>query len=465
MSAKQKTLSAPITFKGKGLHTGVSVTMNVLPAEENTGLVFRRTDLEGSPAIEALGDYVTDTSRGTTIEKNGVRISTIEHIMAALWTSGVDNAVIEIDAPEVPIMDGSAREYVKRIAEAGLTGQQADIKYFEVQEKMLFEIPEKGVKVEIYPDQEYSVSVLIDYNSTVLGNQYAVYDPSKDDFAAEIAPCRTFVFLHELEPLLKLNLIKGGDLDNAIVIVEKAVSQEEIDRLSQIFNKKNIEVTSKGYLNNLELRFGNETARHKLLDILGDLALLGMRIKGRVMASRPGHFANTEMVKSIRKGLRKEGVRPAVKYNPEATPVYDINQIRGILPHRPPFLLVDKIIQIDNNSVAGIKNVTMNEPFFVGHFPEEPVMPGVLVVEAMAQCGGILALHNLEDPENYSTYFMKIDGVKFKRKVVPGDTLQFELRLTEPIRRGIVMMEAKTFVAGQLTTEAFLMAQVVKNKA
>ena len=463
MSCKQKTLTSPITFKGKGLHTGLNVTMTINPADENTGIVFKRIDLADAPQLPALSDYVTDTSRGTTIEKNGVKVSTIEHVMAALWGSGVDNALIEIDAPETPIMDGSAREYVQKIAEVGLCEQNADRQYYEVPEKTVFSIPEKGVEIMIYPDDEFSISLHIDYNSKVLGNQYATFKPGVD-FAKEIAPCRTFVFLHELEPLLNLNLIKGGDLDNAIVVVEKEVSDQEVERLSKIFNKKDIKVTS-GYLNNLELRFSNETARHKLLDMIGDFALLGVRLKGRILALRPGHFANTETVKMLKKDMRHAANRPHYKYDPAQEPVYDINGIRKLLPHRPPFLLVDKIIHIDLESVAGIKNVTMNEPFFVGHFPSEPVMPGVLIVEAMAQCGGILALHDIPDPENYSTYFMKIDGVKFKRKVVPGDTLQFELKLIEPIRRGIVLMEAKAYVGGQLATEAVLMAQVAKNRS
>ncbi len=438
------------------------MTMTVIPSGPGTGIVFRRTDLPERPEVPALGDYVTDTSRGTTIEKGAARVSTVEHIMAALWTLGVDNAIVEINGPETPIMDGSAREYARAITEAGLAEQDEERVYYEVTEKISYSIPEKGVNIEIYPDSEFSVWAHIDYNSKVLGNQYAIF-AAGGDFTADIAPCRTFVFLHELEPLLSHNLIKGGDLDNAIVIVENSVSQAEVERLQGVFGKKDIKV-SEGYINNLELRFPNEPARHKLLDILGDFALLGMRIKGRIMATRPGHFANTETVKMLKKGMRRSGVRPRYTYDPAQTPVYDINGVKSILPHRPPFLLVDKIIHIDSENVAGIKNVTMNEPFFVGHFPEEPVMPGVLIVEAMAQCGGILALHDVDEPELYSTYFLKIDGVKFKQKVVPGDTLQFELRLTEPIRRGLVIMEARAFVGGQLATEAQLMAQVVKNK-
>ena len=462
MSLKQQTLKAPISFSGKGLHTGVQVTMTVKPAPADTGIVFRRIDLEGSPAIPALCDYVVDTSRGTTIELNGARVATIEHIMSALWTLGMENAEIEIDAPETPIMDGSAREYAAAIVETGLQEQAADRNYYQVTEKMVYTIPEKGVAIILYPDDEFSVSLHVDYNSKVIGNQYATFVPG-DNYAAKIAPCRTFVFLHELEPLMNMNLIKGGDLDNAIVVVENPVSDEQFDHLKKIFNKQDIRITG-GYLNNLELRFNNELARHKLLDLLGDFALLGRRIKGRVWATRPGHFANTEFMKQTKRTIRKEGEKPRFKYDCRQSPLYDINAIRRMLPHRPPFLLVDRIFHRDEQSVAGIKNVTMNEPFFVGHFPEEPVMPGVLIVEAMAQCSGILVLGTVPDPENYSTYFMKIDSVKFKRKVVPGDTLQFEIQLLEPIRRGVAVVEGKAFVGETLACEAVMMAQIVKNK-
>lgn len=437
--------------------------MTVLPAPENTGIIFRRTDIEGQPEIPASADYVTDTSRGTTIEKGNAKVCTIEHIMSALWSLGVDNAIIEIDAPETPIMDGSAKDFAETIKVTGLAKQNAARQYYEVREPIEFNYPDKGSSIVIYPDSKFSVSVHVDYNSRVVNNQYATFS-EEDDFANEIAPCRTFVFMHELEPLLAANLIKGGDLDNAIVVAENEVSEKEVARLAKVFNKADIKITN-GYVNNLQLRFINEIARHKLLDILGDLALLGMRIKGRVMATRPGHFVNTETAKALRKNIKRDANRPMFVYDPTAEPIYDINRIRHTLPHRPPFLLIDRIFHIDETSVAGIKNVTMNEPFFVGHFPEEPVMPGVLIVEAMAQCGGILALNGIPDPENYSTYFMKIDNVRFKNKVVPGDTLQFELKLAEPIRRGIVVMDAKAYVAGKLVTEASLMAQVAKNKA
>ncbi len=462
MSTKQQTLKAPITFTGKGLHTGVEVTMTVNPADAGTGIVFRRVDIEGAPTIPALCDYVVDTSRGTTIEMNGHRVATVEHIMSALWTLGVDNAIVDINAGETPIMDGSAREYAAEIERVGVEEQQAERNYYQVTEKMVYNIPEKGVAIILYPDEEFSVSVHVDYNSRVIGNQYATFIPG-DDYTGKISPCRTFVFLHELEPLMKMNLIKGGDLDNAIVVVENAIPEEQLNHLRRLFNKPDIEIKA-GYLSSNELRYNNELARHKLLDLLGDFALLGRRIKGRVWATRPGHFANTEFMKQLKSAIRKGGEKPRFNYDCRKSPLYDINAIRKMLPHRPPFLLVDRIFHLDKTDVAGIKNVTMNEPFFVGHFPEEPVMPGVLIVEAMAQCSGILVLSTVPDPENYSTYFMKIDGVKFKRKVVPGDTLQFEIRLLEPIRRGVAHVEGKAFVGETLACEAEMMAQIVKNK-
>ena len=463
MANKQKTLKASFTIKGTGLHTGLKVTMNILPAPADTGIVFKRIDIEGEPQIQAIAENVTDTSRSTTVAKGDVKVSTIEHLMAALWSMGVDNAIVEVDGPEVPIMDGSAREYAEKIKSVGLEEQEAFIQYYNVTETIRYTDEEKGVEIVVLPDDEFSVSVHVDYGSDVLGNQYATFD-SNTDFAKEIAPCRTFVFFHELELLLGANLIKGGDMDNAIVVVEHNVTEEQIERVRKLFPGRDVEVKG-GYLDNISLRFRNEPARHKLLDILGDFALMGLRIKGKVMATRPGHKANTDTVRMLRKTMRREGVKPRYKYDPAKSPIYDINGIMKLLPHRPPFLLVDRIIHIDSGSVAGIKNVTMNEPFFVGHFPGEPVMPGVLIIEAMAQCGGILALHEIEDPENYSTYFLKIDEVKFKQKVVPGDTLHFELELTEPVRRGIVKMEAKAFVGQQLVTEAVLVAQVAKNRA
>ena len=462
MQKKQQTLSGAISFSGKGLHTGVTVNMTVNPATENHGIVFRRIDLEGTPTVPALCEYVTDTSRGTTIELGAAKVSTIEHIVSALWTMGVDNALIDIDGPETPIMDGSAREYAAAIEQTGLTEQKADRKYYEVTEKQVYTIPDKGVAIIIYPDDEFTVSVPIDFNSKVVGNQYATLDMF-NEYKENIAPCRTFVFLHELEPLLKMNLIKGGDLDNAIVVVENPVSDEQLEHLKKIFGKDDIRVTG-GYLNNLQLRARNELARHKLLDLLGDFALLGMRIKGRVWASRPGHYANTEFMKQLIASIRRDGEKPAFKYNAAKTPVMDINDIRKLLPHRYPFLLLDKIFHLDDKSVGAIKNITVNEPQFTGHFPEEPVMPGVLLVEAMAQAGGIIVLNGVEHPEEYSTYFLRIDGVRFKRKIVPGDTLQIEAHIIEPVRRGIASIIGKVFVAGQLACEATLMAQIVRNK-
>ena len=462
MQLKQQTLAGPISFSGKGLHTGVTVNMTVHPATDNHGIVFRRVDLEGTPTVPALCEYVTDTSRGTTIEKGAAKVSTIEHIISALWTMGVDNALIDIDGPETPIMDGSAREYVEKIQLTGLVEQKSARKYYEVTEKQVYTIPDKGVAIIIYPDDEFTVSVHIDFNSKVVGNQYATLD-MYSKYTEDIAPCRTFCFLHELEPLLKMNLIKGGDLDNAIVVVENPVSDEQLEHLKQVFNKDDIRVTG-GYLNNLELRASNELARHKLLDLLGDFALLGMRIKGRVWASRPGHYANTEFMKQLLVSIRRDGEKPAFKYSPSKKPILDINDVRKLLPHRYPFLLIDKVFHIDDKSIGAIKNITANEPQFSGHFPEEPVMPGVLLVEAMAQAGGIIAMKGVENPEEYSTYFLRIDGVRFKRKVVPGDTMQIEAHMIEPLRRGIASIIGKIFVGGQLACEATLMAQIVKNK-
>ena len=462
MQNKQQTLGGTISFSGKGLHTGVVVNMTVNPASDNTGIVFRRVDIEGQPTVPALCEYVTDTSRGTTIESGKAKVSTIEHIVSALWSMGVDNAIIDIDGPETPIMDGSAREYVQRISEVGLVEQKSPRKYYEVTEKQVYTIPDKGVAIIIYPDDEFTVSVHVDYNSKVIGNQYATLDIF-NDYVEKIAPCRTFVFLHELEPLLKMNLIKGGDLDNAIVVVENPVSDEQLEHLKKVFNKDDIRVTG-GYLNNLQLRSSNELARHKLLDLLGDFALLGMRIKGRVWASRPGHYANTEFMKQLISVIRRDGEKPAFKYNPAKPALLDINAIRKLLPHRYPFLMVDKVFHLDDKSIGAIKNITVNEPQFTGHFPQEPVMPGVLLVEALAQAGGIIVLNSVENPEEYSTYFLRIDNVRFKRKVVPGDTVQLEAHLIDPIRRGVASIIGKVFVGGQLACEAQLMAQIVKNK-
>lgn len=469
MTEKQKTLGAAAALSGKGLHTGATVKLTILPAAEGHGIKFCRTDLEGKPVIDALADNVSQTSRSTMLEKKDASICTVEHLMAALWGMGVDNALVEVDGPEVPILDGSAKPWAELIAGVGVVDQNADRKYYEIAEKTTFSIQEKGAEIVAYPDEAFSAVVNVDFKSAVVGKQYATFSlaaaPAQgDSFVTEVAPCRTFVFLHEIEPLIQHNMIKGGDVENAIVIVENPVDAQQAAKIGKFFGREGISADKQGYLNNLDLHFDNEIARHKLLDLLGDLALVGMRIKGRIFATRPGHQANTEFAKILRKSIKRDADKPTYKYDPNAVPVYDINRIKATLPHRPPFLLVDKIVDITADSVVGIKNVTMNEPFFVGHFPEEPVMPGVLQVEAMAQCGGILALSTLPDPENYSTYFMTIDGVKYRRKVVPGDTLQFELRLEEPIRRGIVKMYAKSFVGDTLAAEAHLMALISKNK-
>jgi UDP-3-O-[3-hydroxymyristoyl] N-acetylglucosamine deacetylase/3-hydroxyacyl-[acyl-carrier-protein] dehydratase len=464
MAEKQKTLAKDVSLTGKGLHTGLHVNLVIKPAVANHGIRFMRIDLDENPIVHAIVDNVVDTSRGTTLDENGVRIGTIEHLLAAITGHRIDNALIEIDGPEAPILDGSSKPIYDAIEAAGTVELEADRKYFELKERIEFIDIDKGIEIVAFPDDHLSLTVQIDYNSKVLGNQYASMN-SLSEFGKEISPCRTFVFLHELELLVKHNLIKGGDVDNAIIIVDRQVTQEELDRLAGIFNKPKVSVQPEGVLNNIELRFRNEPARHKLLDMIGDITLVGMPIKARIIASRPGHHANTEFAKLIRKTIKKENLKPAVpKYSPNETPLLDVNQIMKVLPHRPPFLLVDKIIAKADNMIVGVKNVTMNEPFFVGHFPQEPVMPGVLIVEAMAQCGGILALGSVPDPENYSTYFLKIDKVKFKRKVVPGDTLIFKLELIEPIRRGIVTMWAQAFVGENLVTEAELCAQIAKNK-
>jgi len=464
MLVKQQTLQKPVSIKGKGLHTGVEVELTLRPASNNHGYKFKRLDLTGQPVISAIADFVTDTSRGTTIEENGVKVSTIEHVLAALWGMGVDNALIEVNGPEMPIMDGSSNAFVELIKEAGIIELDAVRKYFEIRERIVYADKSRGVEIAIYPDDHFSIDVMIDYNSRTLGHQYAVLS-SMEDFETEIAPCRTFVFLHELELLLKHNLIKGGALDNAIVIVDKPVGQDELDRLSGLFNVPKIQVKPEGVLNNLELRFGNEAARHKLLDLIGDFALIGKQIKGRIVAIRPGHAANNQMARKLRQIIRKEMAKGLIpKYDPNQPPVYNIEQIKKTLPHRPPFLLVDKIISKTETTVIGVKNVSMNEPFFAGHFPSQAVMPGVLIVEAMAQVGGILVLGTVPDPENYLTFFLKIDKVKFRRMVVPGDTLVIRMELVGEIRRGIATMLAQAYVGEILATEAELTAQIVKVK-
>jgi UDP-3-O-[3-hydroxymyristoyl] N-acetylglucosamine deacetylase/3-hydroxyacyl-[acyl-carrier-protein] dehydratase len=465
MTDKQKTISREVSLSGTGLHTGKFVTLTFKPAPVNHGYKFKRVDLENSPVIDASVDYVQDTVRGTNLVKNDVRISTTEHLLAAVFGLGIDNILIELDGVEIPILDGSSRFWAEALQSAGVVDQEADREYYELNSIIRYTNPKNKVEIIAMPSDELRYSVMIQFDSKVLNTQHASLD-KVEDFVKEIANCRTFVFLHELEALIDHNLIKGGDLNNAIVFVDRLLSQEELDRLSSFFGKPRVEVLEAGILNNLELNFLNEPARHKLLDVMGDMALLGKRIKAHIIATRPGHFSNVEFTRLIKEQMLKDKknvkASGAPCYDPNKPPYYDINDIKRLLPHRPPFLLVDKVLEMSDSHVVGLKNVTMNESFFVGHFPDEPVMPGVLQVEAMAQTGGILVLSTVPDPENYITYFMKIDQVKFRHKVVPGDTVIFSLKLVSPIRRGLCQMRGVAWVGDKVVMEAEMLAQISK---
>lgn len=459
---KQKTLSNSFTLKGRGLHTGADIVITFHPAEENHGYKIKRVDLEEQPIIPALAENVVDIQRGTILGVKDVTISTVEHALSALYAMGIDNCLIEVNASEFPILDGSAIEYVNAITKAGIEEQKADKDYYIVRKKIEVSDPETGSKLTILPDDEFCINSNIEFESKYIPNQYASIE-SLEEYATEIASSRTFVFVREIQKLRNAGLIKGGSLDNAIVIYERELPQEELNEISDELNAPRIDAKQLGYLNERELQFPNEPARHKLLDIIGDISLIGKPIKGRIIAHKPGHKINTELAKLIRKDIRQNRVQPPI-YDPNVEPVLDINQIKGLLPHRFPFLMVDKVIEMKKNYIVGLKNITNDQPFFEGHFPEEPVMPGVLQIEAMAQTGGILVLSGLDEPERYSTYFLKIDNVKFRNKVVPGDTLLFRVELTSEIRRGIATMQGFAYVGDKIVSEADFTAQIIKNK-
>jgi UDP-3-O-[3-hydroxymyristoyl] N-acetylglucosamine deacetylase/3-hydroxyacyl-[acyl-carrier-protein] dehydratase len=458
----QQTIAQPINFSGRGLHTGANVNVVLLPASPGQGIVFRRTDLPNQPEVKADCDLVVDVSRGTTLEYNGVKVSTIEHLMAALVGLGIDNITIEIDSQEMPILDGSAAPFVNFIEKAGIQLQDQEREYFVLDGTFHYHDPLKDVDMTAIPADDYSITVMIDFNSEVIGKQYAQLK-QLSEFKEDFASSRTFCFLHEVEPLLESGLIKGGDLNNAIVVAEEEVSQERLEYLAKLFNQPTEGVNTHGIVNGLALRYKNEMARHKLVDVIGDLGLIGVPIKGKIIASKPGHAANVEFARKLKKYIREQKqLREVPNFDPNAIPVLDLAGIQKTLPHRAPFLLVDKIVEMSEKHIVGVKNVTFNEPFFVGHFPGNPIMPGVLQVEAMAQTGGVLALSSVTDPQNYLTYFLKIENCRFKQPVVPGDTMVIKMELLQPVKRGICVMRGVIYVGNQLVTEAELTAKIFK---
>ena len=460
--AKQKTLKGSFALCGKGLHTGLSLTVTFNPAPENSGYKIQRIDLDGQPVIDAIAENVVDTQRGTVLGKGDVRVSTVEHGMSALYAMGIDNCFIQVNGPEFPILDGSAAMYVDKINEIGVEEQNAPKDYYIIRHKIEVKDEETGSCITILPDEEFSITAMCSFESKFINSQFATLD-KMDNYASEIAQARTFVFVRDIEPLLKANLIKGGDMDNAIVIYEKQTTQERLDQLADFLKVPRLDATKLGYIQHKPLVWENECTRHKLLDIIGDMALIGRPIKGRIIATRPGHTINNKFARQIRREIRKHEIQAPI-YDCNEPPVMDIKRIRELLPHRYPMQLVDKVVSLGANSIVGVKNVTGNESFFQGHFPEEPVMPGVLQIEAMAQCGGLLVLNTLEDPKSWSTYFMKIDDVKFRQKVVPGDTLLFKVDLLAPVRHGISSMKGYVFVGDKVVSEATFTAQIVKNK-
>lgn len=459
---KQKTLKGSFSLCGKGLHTGLSLTITFNPAPENSGYKIQRIDLEGQPIIEAVAEKVVDTQRGTCLSNGDVKVSTVEHGLAALYALGVDNCLIQVNGPEFPILDGSAAMYVEKILHIGIEEQNAPKDYYIIRHKIEVKDEESGSCITILPDEQFSITAMCSFESKFINSQFATLD-NVENFAEEIAPARTFVFVRDIEPLLEANLIKGGDMDNAIVIYERQTTQELLDQLADQLKVPHLDATKLGYIQHKPLVWENECTRHKLLDIIGDMALIGKPIKGRIVATRPGHTINNKFARLMRKEIRKHEIQAPI-YDPNEKPIMDNNRIRELLPHRYPMQLVDKIIAIRPNSIVGVKNITSNEPFFVGHFPQEPVMPGVLQVEAMAQCGGLLVLNQVEEPERWSTYFMRIDEVKFRQKVVPGDTLLFRVELLYPVRHGVSSMKGYAFVGDHIVSEATFTAQIVKNK-